>query len=190
MRKNMGYGKPALVMILFLLCSSGHATGDKTSELRQKLTEIESLRDSLSGKIAQAIEKRNQLKEKTEELKDEIKQERQQQHIDSYQKALYNSRIDYNLKLIQLLSGYIGGLDEKIVYFQNGNETLNFFSQQVQDDLLMIKTLNYLDIDTLITQINSVLDEYIPETGKPMFDVDRILPKDTEKIWNEIIQTN
>jgi len=63
---------------------------------------------------------------------------------------------------------------------------LDFFSQQVQDDLLMIKTLNDLETDKLIAQINSVLDEYIPEIDKPMFDVEGISLEDTEKIWNEL----
>ena len=54
----------------------------------------------------------------------------------------------------------------------------------------MIKTLNDLEIDKLIAQINEVLDEYIPETNKPMFDVNEVPLKNTEKIWQEIIRTN
>ena len=67
---------------------------------------------------------------------------------------------------------------------------LDFFFQQAQDDLLMIKTLNDLEIDKLIAQINEVLDEYIPQTSKPMFDVNDVPLKDTEQIWNELIKTN
>jgi hypothetical protein len=33
-----------------------------------------------------------------------------------------------------------------------------------------------------------VLDEFIPELGKPIFDTNDIATKGTEKIWNEIIQ--
>jgi len=156
-------------------------------KLEQKTAEISSLQNDLSGKISRAIEKREQLTEKMEALKKEIKQEKEQWQIDSFQKALQNARIDYNLKLIQLLLGYITGLTHKIVYLQNGNEILDFFLQQVRDDLLMIKTLNNLEIDKLIAQINSVLDEFIPEIGEPIFDVDDIPLEDTEKIWNEIV---
>jgi hypothetical protein len=78
-------------------------------------------------------------------------------------------------------------LDDKIGYFKIGNDTLNFFYQQAQDDLLMIKTLNDLEIDKLIAQINEVLDEFIPETGKPLFDVNDVPLVDTKKIWNEIV---
>jgi hypothetical protein len=45
-----------------------------------------------------------------------------------------------------------------------------------------------MEIDKLISQINSVLDEFFPELSKPVFDAQSIPMKDTEKIWNEIIQ--
>jgi hypothetical protein len=63
---------------------------------------------------------------------------------------------------------------------------LGFYFQQVQDDLLMIKTLNDLEVDKLIAQINSALDEYTPETSNPLFDANGVPLKDTEQIWNEL----
>ena len=182
--------KFAAAVAITLLCSPGHAAGDKTTDLRQKLTEIAALQDSLTAKISLNTKKRDQLKQKIKELKKEINQEKQQRQIDSYKKACDNTRIDYNLKLIQMLSGYVNGLDHKIAYFQVGNETLDFFSQQIQDDLLMIKTLNDFKIDKLMTQINSVLGEYTAATGKPMFEVDGVLRQDVKKIWDNISQTN
>jgi len=186
MRKYLIRNYTAMVMFFLLLCGPMYATGHKTTELNRKIAEISSLQHRLSGKIAQVMEKRQQLKQKMERFINEIKQEKERLQIESYQKAIRNSRIDYNLKLIQLLRKYITGLNKKIVYFRNGHETLDFFSQQVQDDLLMIKTLNDLETDKLIAQINSVLDEYIPEIDKPMFDVEGISLEDTEKIWNEL----
>jgi len=189
MSRHWTYSLAAMMAVLIGLFGPINASGNKTSELNQKMTEISSLQNSLNEKIALAEEKKDQLTEKTEALREEIKEQNAQLNLESYQAALQNPRIDYNLKLIQLLLGYIGRLDEKIVYFKNGHETLTFFFQQAQDDLMMIKTLNDLEIDKLIAQINEVLDEYIAETGKPMFDVDAVPLKDTEKIWNEIIQS-
>jgi uncharacterized membrane protein YheB (UPF0754 family) len=180
----------AMVSVLIGLFGPINASGHKTSELNQKMTEISSLQNSLNEKITLAVKKKDQLTQKTEELKKEIKEQNAQLNLESYLVAVQNPRIDYNLKLIQLLLGYISRLNEKIVYFKNGHETLTFFFQQAQDDLLMIKTLNDLEIDKLIAQINEVLDEYIAETGKPMFDVNEVPLKDTEKIWNEIIQNS
>ncbi len=162
------------------------ASSAKAAELKKKLVEITSLQQALNGKLSQAVDKREQFKEKMNLLKTEIIEEKDQRKIETYQTAILNHRIDYNLKLIQLLLGYITRLNEKIIYFQTGNEMLAFYFGQVQDDLLMIKTLNDLEIDKLIAQINLLLDEFIPQADKPMFDVNDIPQKDTEQIWNEI----
>ena len=189
MRKYLIYSC-AVWLICLLGLGPVCASGLKTSELNLKMTEMTSLQQNLTDKITLAMEKKEQLAQKTVELKKEVKDQNEQLKFESYQKAVLNPRINYNLKLIQLLLGYITRLDEKIVYFQNGQDTLTFFFQRAQDDLLMIKTLNDLEIDKLIAQINEVLDEYIPETNKPMFDVNEVPLKNTEKIWQEIIRTN
>ncbi len=177
----------AIVMICILFCGTVSANGYKTTELNRKMTEITSLQHGLSGKIELAMEKKKQLEQKAEALKEEIKQKKAQLQIKSYKKAALTPRIDYNLKLIQLLLGYVASLNEKIKYFQNGHETLGYYFQQAQDDLLMIKTLNDLEVEKLIAQINSILDEYTPETSKPLFDADSVAIEDTERIWNDIV---
>jgi hypothetical protein len=188
MRKHLICSCLAALMIYLLLCGSNYASEQKTTELNRKMAEISSLQQSLSEKISLAMQKQKQLKQKVDELGKEIKQEKEQLQIESYLKAIRIPRIEFNLNLIQLLFGYITGITEKINYFQNGYQTLDFFRHQVQDDLLMIKTLNDMEIDKLIAQINSVLDEFIPELGKPIFHTNDIATKGTEKIWNEIIQ--
>jgi hypothetical protein len=152
------------------------------------MAEISSLQQGLSKKISLAMQKQEQLKQKVVELQKEIKQEKEHFQIESYLKAIRVPRIELDLKLIQLLFGYTTGITEKIRYFQNGYQTLDFLRQQTQDDLLMIKTLNDMEIDKLIAHINSVLDEFIPELSKPIFDTNDIPSKDTEKIWYEIFQ--
>jgi len=176
------------LMIYLLFCGPSYASEHKTSELHRKMAEISSLQQKLSQKISLAMQKQEQLSQRVDELEKEIKHEKEQLQIESYQKAIRNPRIEFDLKLIQLLIGYIYGINEKISSFQNGYQTLVFFQQQAQDDLRMIKTLNDMEIVKLITQINSVLDEFFPELGKPVFDAQNIPMKDTEKIWNEIIQ--
>jgi hypothetical protein len=187
MVKYLKSGCAAVALICFLFCGTVSATGYKTTELNRKIAEITSLQGSLSGKIALAMEKKKQLEQKTETLEEEIKQEKEQLQIKSYQRAVLTPRIGYNLKLIQLLLGYVARLNEKISYFQNGHETLGYYFQQAQDDLLLIKTLNDLEVEKLIAQINSVLDEYTSEITKPLFDVDSVALKNTEQIWNDIV---
>jgi len=178
----------AALMIHLVLCEPNYASEHKTTELHRKMAEISSLQQSLSQKISLVMQKQGQLEQKVNELEKEIHLEKEQLQIESYVKASRNPRIKFDLKLIRLLLGYISGLTEKISYFQNGHQTLDFFRQQVQDDLLMIQTLNDMEIDNLIAQINSVLDEFIPELSRPVFDTNEIPLKDTEKIWNDIIQ--
>ncbi len=190
MSRHWTYSLAAMISVLIWLFGPICASGHKTTELNQKMIEISSLQRSLKEKIALAAEKKDQLEQKTEALKKEIKEQNAQLNLDSYQVAVQTPRIDYNLKLIQLLLGYISRLNEKIVYFKNGHEILTYFFQQAQDDLLMIKTLNDMEIDKLVAQINEVLDEYTAETGKPMFDVNGVPLKDTEKIWNELIENS
>jgi hypothetical protein len=188
MKKQLIYGSLAALIIYFLLCVPIYASEQKAMALNRKMAEISSLQQRLSQKIALVMQKQEQLRQKADEFEKEIKLEKAQLQTESYLKAIRNPRIEFNLKLIQLLFGYMNGLTEKINHFQNGYETLDFFQQQVRDDLLMIKTLNDMEIDKLIAQINSVLDEFIPELSKPIFDTNDIPSKDTEKIWNEIIQ--
>jgi chromosome segregation ATPase len=176
------------LMIYLLYCGPSYASEDKTSELQRKMAEISSLQQELSQKMSLAMQKQAQLNQRVDELEKEIKLVIEQFQIDSYLKAIQTPRIEFDLKLIQLLIGYINGINEKISSFQNGYQTMVFFQQQAQDDLRMIKTLNDLEIDELISQINSVLDEFFPELSNPFFDAHKIPMKDTEKIWNEIIQ--
>ena len=46
------------------------------------------------------------------------------------------------------------------------------------------------DLFKLVGQINAILDEYTPATGKPLFDADDVPLKDTRLIWKDIIKTN
>jgi len=188
MKKYLICSSLAALIIYLLHCGTGYANEYKTAELNQKMAEISSLQQSLSEKISLAMQIRLQLSQKMAQLEKEIKAETELLEVDSYPKAIQNPRIEFNLQLMKLLFGYSTGLTEKINYFQNGYQTLDFFRQQAQDDLLMIKTLNDMEINKLIVKINLVLDEFIPELSEPLFDVKDIAAKDTEIIWNEMIQ--
>jgi hypothetical protein len=77
-------------------------------------------------------------------------------------------------------------LNERIAYFQNGNEHLKFLAQQIKDDIAIINTLKDMRIDSLTDRINRVLDEFIPETKKAVFDVNDIRMLPVENLWGEI----
>ena len=177
-----------VLSILALLISFNplSAESPKTEALEKKIDEISSLRARIVDKIDQAIEMRSRLEHHLTELRDEIRSEQDRCEIYSHPEALQNLRIRYNLDLIQLLQAYVQQLNERIIYFQNGNEHLKFFTQQIKDDIAIISTLKDMEIDNLTERINRVLDEFIPETKKPVFNVSDIQVLPVECIWDEI----
>lgn len=181
---------PATVFlsILALLISFNlvSARGLKTEALEQKIYEISSLRAKIIDKIDQAIEMRTRLEHQLAGLQDEIRSEQTRTGIYSHQEALQNLRIRYNLSLIQVLQAYVRRLNERIAYFQNGNEHLRFLAHQIKDDMAIINTLKDMEINHLIDRISRVLDEFIPETKKQIFNVPDIRMLPIERVWDEL----
>ena len=177
-----------ILSILVLLISFNPLSAEslKTETLEKKIYEISSLRAKIVDKIDQAVEMRIRLERHLAELQEEIQSERSRLGIYSHTQALQNLRIRYNLNLIQVLQAYELRLNERIDYFQNGNEHLKFFVQQIKDDMAIISTLKDLEIDNLMDRINRVLDELITETKKPVFNVSDIRMLPIECIWDEI----
>ena len=174
------------ILLLLILYSPASAGGLKTAALEEKIYEISSLRAKIIDKIDQAVEMRTRLERQLADLREEIRSEQIRNGIYSHQEALQNLRIRYNLSLIQVLQAYVVRLNEGIAYFQNGNEHLKFLAHQIKDDIAIISTLKDIEIDNLINRINRVLDELIPETEKPVFNVSDIRMLPTECIWDEI----
>jgi hypothetical protein len=176
------------LLVLSILSSLTAASSRKTAALEQKVIEISTLRAKIIDKIDQGIEMRIFLQKRLNELRDEIEVEQQNLFgINGYEAPLENLRINYNLNLIQHLRAYIEQLDERIAYFQAGNERLKFYLRQIKDDIAIINTLKDLEIENLIGRIDTVLDEFIPETKKKIFDALDIRLMPTEQVWNEII---
>ena len=174
------------ILVLLISFNPVLAGGLKTKDLQKKIYEISSLRAKIIDKIDQAVEMRIGLECQLAVLRDEIRSEQTRSGIYSYPEALQNLRIRYNLSLIQVLQAYVMRLNERIAYFQNGNEHLKFLAQQIKDDIAIINTLKDMRIDSLTDRINRVLDEFIPETKKAVFDVNDIRMLPVENLWGEI----
>ena len=185
--KTAVFGK-CLLSILMLSLYIGPASADslKTEALEQKINEISSLRAKLIDKIDQAIEMRTSLEGHLSELVDEIHAEQIHYGINTHLEAVQNHRIRYNLRLIQVFQAYVIQLNERMAYFQTGSERLKFLVHQIKDDMAMINTLKDMDIERLIERINLVLDEFIPEMKKQIFDATDIHVTPLELVWNEI----
>jgi hypothetical protein len=173
-------------MVLLLFFAPVGAGSLKTGLLEQKIYEISTLRAKLIDKIDQAVEIRARLEQRYAELRDEIRVEQVRIDIHSHPQALQNLRIRYNLSLMQIVRAYTHRLNERIDYFQTGSERLRFMIHQANDDIAIINTLEDMEIKNSINRIDQLLDEYIPETKKQIFDATHISLTPIERIWNEL----
>lgn len=173
------------ILMLLTLFNPVSAAGLKTEALERKTYEISSLRVKIIDKIDQAVEMRVRLDHQLTALKDEIRSEQIRSGIYSHKEAMQNLRIRYNLNLIRVLNAYVKRLNERIAYFQNGNEHLRFLAHEIKDDIAIINTLKDLEVDNLTDRINSVLDEFIPETQKQIINVAGIQMLPIEHVWVE-----
>ncbi|MGI9568228.1 MAG: hypothetical protein ACR2PH_00420 [Desulfobulbia bacterium] len=173
-------------MVLMILTNAAHAERIKKSALEQKIFEISALKARVIDKIDLAIEMRSDLQQQLNKLRDEIRAEQILSNINSHQEAIKNIRIRYNLYLIQQLKAYLNRLDGRISYFQTGKTRLKFLIDQIKDDIAIIHTLKDMEIETLLVRIDRVMDEFIPETQKQIFNAADIHLTPIERIWDEI----
>ena len=176
------------LIVLLLHTGNAFAGQNKQFELRDKIDEILSLREKFVERQAQTLELCEQFKGQIMELSKEIKNEKKRNGADSYQEAVRNPRINYNIKLIQRLLTYICGLNDKIKYIENSNDELKFFYRQADDVLRICETLSDMNIEKLINQIDQKIEMYQPEADKLSIDIDNIGLIPCEKIWNKIIK--
>jgi hypothetical protein len=185
--KILGSGKWfALIVIWSLLALPAADAGIKTNALDKKINEIALLRVKIVDKIDQAIEMRKSMEQRLAELRVEIRTEQIRSDIYSHPAALQNFRIRYNLKHIQTLLAYINLLNQRIEYFQTGNERLKFLVDQINDDLAIIDILKDMEIKNLIDRINQVLDEFVSETQKKTINAAHIRILPMEYVWEEV----
>jgi hypothetical protein len=179
--------KSILILLVLSFIGLPAVSGDlKTNALEQKIGAITLLRVKIMDKIDQAAEMRDHLEQRLAKLRGEIRAEQIRTEIYSHQTAQQNLRIHYNLRLIQTLQAYINLLNERIDYFQSGNERLKFLIDQINDDLAIITILKDMEVENLIDRINLVLDELTPETQKTIFNASSIRVTSLEYVWEKV----
>lgn len=185
--KPFVFAKWYLVIIMLSITTiSVASSGLKKNTLKVKINEISMLRVIIIDKIDQAIEMRHDLEKHLAELQVEIRSEQIRTEIISHEAALQNLRIRYNLSLVQTLQAYITLLNERIDYFQTGNERLKFLIDQIHDDLAIIDILKDMEIQNLIDRIDMVLNEFVPETQKQIINATQISLQPSEYVWESV----
>ena len=177
-----------LLIMVLLIPGTILATNSKTSALRSKMAEISSLRQKVMERKTQASKLCEQLKKRIKELEKEIKGQRRGTTINSFQEAIRNPRINYNIKLIQKILSYISKLKEKIQFFNIASEELAFLYQMAEDDLRILETLNDMKIEKVIDQIDKTSSKYQSEARRLVIDSDGIVLNPPKKIWERIMR--
>jgi hypothetical protein len=165
-------------------CMAGDVGAD---ELKQKIVALKNLREKVTDRFDTALAVRADLTSRGKEFAQEIKDVHQRHRYGSYAEAIRNPRVHYNLKLIQMVSGYTGVLDEKVVFFKDSLEQIRFLYRQAQDELKMMQTLGALENASLLDRIDALLIEYRAELQKDLIVPARISFRPCDAIWREIV---
>ena len=185
MKKRVPVSVMLSILTLLISFNPLSAASPKTEALEKRIYEISSLRAKIIDKVDQAAEMRARLEHQLAGLQDEIRSEQIRSGIYTRPEALQNLRIRYNLNLIQILQAYVEQLNERIYYFQNGNEHLRFLAHQIKDDIAVINTLKDMEIDYLNERIDRVLNEFIPQLKQQIFNASDIRMPPVELVWDE-----
>ena len=156
-------------------------------EFKQKINALKNLQESVTDRIDTALAVRADLAARGREFAGEINDVLRHHRYGSYEDAVRNPRVYYNLKLIQMVSGYTGALDEKIVFFKDSLEQIRFLYRQVEDELRMMQALGALENGGLLDRANRLLNEYQAEMKKDLIVSARISFRPCDSIWRDIV---
>lgn len=174
-----------VVILLFGIAVESQAN-TKIEDLKQKVADMTLLHHQLADRIEQAKVIREKFRHQKQSLTDEINVLRQANKFKAFEDADQHLRVHYNLLLIGSVDGYLKEIDNKILYFKNGQNRLLYLQKLASDDIRMIGTLNDLEIDALTTQISLVISQYLPEAHVIQLSSNDIAPSPPQHVWKRI----
>ncbi len=187
MKKNLiGY---ALIVSLFFgmtVSVNGAINVAKLDLLQQKIVDIQTLQARIDDIRKRALALQGALQAKVVEYTREIRKEQAARKLKSFKQAIGVYRVRYNLKLVQQISAYLTAVSERIVFFQDGREQIDFLHQQAQDDLKMVQTLSDMEVADFIRRMDQALKKYEIAVNSSLFDIEKIQQEKLEAIWKTI----
>ena len=169
------------------VCAAGDIGAD---DYKQKIDALKDIQEKVTDRIDTALAVRAELTARGREFTGEIKDVQQHHRFSSYAEANRNPRVHYNLKLLQMVSGYTAALDQKIAFFKDGLEQIRFLNQQAEDEAKMIQVVGALDNDRLPERIDRLLIDYRAVIQKDLIESACISFRPCEAIWREIVAKN
>ncbi|MCP4629828.1 MAG: hypothetical protein GY850_40920 [bacterium] len=157
-------------------------------------------RDLFMAKLADAAQLRNELLEKRDEiyelnlhyhdgiaeLENEIQQEIKKESINSYKKAIKNTRIRLNLRTIQRRLAYIEELTKPAYWLNSGSEELYYLVRKAEVDLQLIGIAGGIDLNKHMRHISAAIQRYRPGPDKLAVDPLLAKPQSLEQIWQQV----
>jgi hypothetical protein len=159
-----------------------------TTDLQQKMAEISLLQNQLNQRKTNAIEIREKLYGHLSTLGSEVKTIAAKKKITTFKSAQAHPRILHNLQLYGEVQSYIDLIDQKIRYYQIGLDKLDYLYQCADDDLKIINTLTHLKIEALLTQIDIVIQTYLPEAHRILISLDNLDISAAKTVWNQMLR--
>jgi hypothetical protein len=187
MRPLLFFAAGSIVFLIGALGPVLAAEAGKSLELNRALVDIKTAEQMINQRTALAEEVHRRLTQQVDDLKAEIHLERRGTHVASFLQARQISRIDYNLRLIQHLFGYIDRLDSRLAFFRSAIHTLEFYRRQIRDDMLILRTLNDVDTSGLMRQLAVDLDRCREQVGQPLLTGSRQGLRPLEAIWSDVL---
>jgi len=154
-----------LIIMVFGLMALPLSVGAnaKGEQLRRTMAEIALLNGQMAQRKADASGIRDSLSARLKAIETEAEQEWRQKRNRTNADALQHPRLLYDLMLIAEIEAYIDRYTEKIAFYRVACDRLSYLYQQADDDLKIVSTLSDMKVDALISQVEKILNDYLPD---------------------------
>lgn len=179
-----------LVTLAAVLVAVGVCAADagKPAELQRALEDIRRAEQGVRTRISQAVELRTRLRQEGEGLKAEIRDEQRRRAIQSYPDALQIRRVDYNLRLMQRLNGYVEQIDARVAELQTFAACFERHREQIRDESRLLRTLKDADISQLLRQVAATVEQAASRCAAPLIVVPAA-QRPMEAVWADAVQS-
>lgn len=143
--------------------------------LERKKEEVSTLYDNFSSDI--------------EELEDEIRTVVNKNNLNDFNQMLKETRIRYNLELLQQKRAYLKKLTSFYKQLMLGNEEILFLKRKTKSDLQVAQVLDEKEMKDLIQQIEATLNKNLPYADQLAIEVSPQDLESKEQILQNILNT-
>ncbi len=165
---------------------TGPAEGSAAADWRQMIDALNALREKVVDRIDTALGVQAELLVLGRKFADEIGDLQRRNRYGSYAEAVRNPRVQHNVRLIQMISGYTGALDKKIEFFKEGLDQIGFVCRQAEDEFRMMQALGTLEAGDLMTRVERLLTAYRAEAEKELISPAAVSHQSCDVMWQGI----